>query len=102
MKQEILIVRLEARDFSRVRFTKLKDYYKRTEVENIYWEIYKDTPEYKNYCLGVAHGLHIIYDFINIYKDQVDDNKEWLKAIKDAVVQEEKISEYFDRLLKKN
>jgi len=81
---------------------KLKDYYKRTEVENIYWEIYKDTPEYKNYCLGVAHGLHIIYDFINIYKDQVDDNKEWLKAIKDAVVQEEKISEYFDRLLKKN
>ncbi len=79
----------------------LKDYYKRTEVENIHWEIFKETSEYKNYCLGVAQGLYIIYDFINMCKDQVVKNEDWLELIKNTVSNEEKINKYFNRLLDK-
>ncbi|MCE5220190.1 MAG: hypothetical protein LLF98_02685 [Clostridium sp.] len=82
-------------------FSNLKDYYKRTEIENIHWEIFKESGDYKNYLIGVAQGLYSIYDLINTYKDQVNDNEDWLKVIKYAVGQDEQVSEYFDRLSKK-
>lgn len=81
-----------------------KNYYKRTETENIHWEIFKETPEYKNYTLGLAQGIYAIYDLINEFKDKIIDNNEWLKAIENVSTQDEKVGAYFQRLLsaKKN
>jgi len=74
-------------------------YYKRTEGEIIHWDIFKDTSNAKYQNLGVAQGLYFIYDLINEYKDQVKDNEVWLKTIKNAVMREKEIGEYFERLL---
>jgi len=79
--------------------SKFKKYYIRTEGENIHWDIFKETPNAKYQNLGVAQGLYFIYDLINEYKDQVNDNKIWLETIKNTVMQNKEINEYFERLL---
>lgn len=35
----------------------LNKYYRRTETENIHLEIFKESPEYKYYLLGVSQAL---------------------------------------------
>ena len=76
----------------------LNKYYKRTETENIHIEIFKESPEYKYYLLGVAQGLYVIYTLINEYKDKISNN-EWLNIIKNVATQDEKINVYFNRLI---
>jgi len=48
----------------------LNKYYKRTETENIHLEIFKESPEYKYYLLGVAQGLYSIYKVMNNRKSK--------------------------------
>jgi len=76
----------------------LDKYYKRTETENIHLEIFKESPEYKYYLLGVAQGIYAIYTLINEYKDKISNN-EWLNIIKNVAAQDEKINVYFNRLI---
>jgi hypothetical protein len=75
-----------------------KNYYKRTEIENIYWEIFKETSGYKNYCLGVAQGMYFIYDLIKKHKYKISSNEDWIKIIETVANEDEKIGEYFRRI----
>lgn len=77
-----------------------KEYYKRYEVENIHWDIFKETSDYKNYCLGVAQGVYFTYKILNKVKDKNISIEEIMKGIELSIKDEEKINEYFFRLLK--
>jgi hypothetical protein len=76
----------------------LNKYYKRTETENIHIEIFKESPEYKYYLLGVAQGLYAIYKVISEYAGDICTH-DWLYIIKNVATQDEKINIYFNRLI---
>ena len=82
-----------------------KNYYKRTEAENIHWEIFKETTDYKNYSLGIAQGLFIVYQIFNQLKDKYNiiDIEEVIQVIKKcgSDTGNNIIDEYFLRLLEK-
>jgi len=79
---------------------RFKDYYKRTEVEKIHGEIFKESSEHQYYLLGLAQGLYIIYDLVNKYKNQICNN-DMLETIEIVAIQDENVGKYFKRLLKK-
>ena len=76
----------------------LNKYYRRTETENIYLEIFKESPEYKYYLLGIAQGLYTIYKVMSEYTGEIN-NYDWLTIIKNVTTQDEKLNAYFNRLI---
>ena len=76
----------------------LNKYYRRTETENIHLEIFKESPEYKYYLLGVAQGIYAIYKVMSEYAGEIN-NYDWLTIIKNVATQDEKLNEYFNRLI---
>ena len=79
----------------------LNKYYRRTETENIHLEIFKESPEYKYYLLGIAQGLYAIYKVMSEYVSEIN-NYDWLTIIKDVATQDEKLNAYFNRLINTN
>lgn len=79
----------------------LNKYYRRTETENIHLEIFKESPEYKYYLLGVAQGLYAIYKVMSEYAGEIN-NYDWLTIIKNVATQDEKLNAYFNRLINTN
>lgn len=77
----------------------LNKYYKRTETENIHIEIFKESPEYKYYLLGVAQGLYTIYKTMGVSFAKNVRTDDWREFIKVMVEDDKQISEYFNRLL---
>jgi len=72
----------------------------KSELELIHNEIFQTTTEHKYYILGVAQGFYHIYQILNEHKDKSFTSLELMEAIKYAGSNEQKIKEYFDRLLK--
>lgn len=77
---------------------RFKNYYKRTEAHNIHDEIFRTSPEYQHYLLGVAQGIYVVYDLIREYENKIC-NKDLLEALERLASQDDKIGEYFIRLL---
>jgi len=77
----------------------LNKYYKRTETENIHIEIFKETPEYKYYLLGIAQGLYTIYKAMSVSFAKNVRTDDWMGFIKKLVADDKKVEEYFNRLI---
>ena len=71
----------------------------KSELESIHNEILQTTSEQKYYILGVAQGFYHIYQVLNKHKDKTFTGLELMEIIKYAGSNEQKIKEYFDRLL---
>ncbi|MDD4779117.1 MAG: hypothetical protein PHT02_00740 [Tissierellia bacterium] len=79
----------------------LKDYYKKTEIENIHNELFKTTTEYQYYLVGIAQGLYCIYSMLNELKSEYPSytSEELQNIIKIASENDDKIKGYFKRLV---
>jgi len=77
----------------------LNKYYRRTETENIHLEIFKESPEYKYYLLGVAQGLYTIYKAMSVSFAKNVRTDDWMGFIKQLTADDKKVEEYFTRLI---
>jgi len=77
----------------------LNKYYRCTETENIHLEIFKESPEYKYYLLGVAQGLYVIYKAMSVSFAKNVCTDDWMQFIKKIAADDKKVEEYFTRLI---
>ena len=77
----------------------LSKYYKRTETESIYIEIFKDSSEYKYYLLGVAQGLYTIYKVMSVSFAKEVRTEDWREFIQKMAEDDSQVNKYFNRLI---
>ncbi|GMX64611.1 hypothetical protein Elgi_38800 [Paenibacillus elgii] len=49
--------------------------------------------------LGVAQGISFVYSLFNTYKNRNFTSEQWMEVIKNSASQDEKIGEYFARII---
>lgn len=77
----------------------LNKYYRRTETENIHLKIFKESPEYKYYLLGIAQGLYTIYNAMSVSFAKDVCTGDWREFIRKIAEDDSQVNEYFNRLI---
>lgn len=72
---------------------------RRSEAEKIHQEIFTSSIEHKYYTLGVAQGISFVYSLIDTYKEKSFTAAQWMEVIKNSAQQDDKIGEYFTRII---
>jgi hypothetical protein len=70
-----------------------------SEIEKIHKELFKNSPEYEYYSLGIVQGMSFMHELISTYKNSDISPEQWLKIINNSIQHEDGIAKYFNRLI---